>query len=1095
MSQAATAFRVPVSQTLLSGAPLPGSTPTAIGFRNHIRSSGAIDRFNATSSMAARRSFEDFDFVSDAFERAKASEDHELAHMLAGKAIQVLGQEHATNDGGRKTLFDELSTAVDEGASSRLLREMRLENASKPVPEDAVANLQELSRLIKEAHGTEGERLFTARAKIAKAMNLRAMASEDDECALEHLESALRIAKKATDPVVGQDEGELHKAGLSGNLLIVEILTDIIVLAHRSGNFTYRDKAIGPTVKPNLLDKIRERERIDKLQTDLKRQLNILQQNYTSSEESEIVAEYLADTAILFSRLGLPGHAVELGRTFTNNERFMASAAAERIFDEDGLKQFHDESRFYEAERIRKDASGFAFVKRIKAGLAMSQSFGLRVSALLGFGGIAAGTAIGHAVGVDGGAIWGAAAGAGLIGLSQFLKGLLSAEARQAGEYGVFDGGGALLGGIKIFAKSAVGFGLLLLPAFIADASDESLSMAYYTVKEGLATYADIPGLVGQLGNLFDPATYSNAAETAWHAIGTGAYQGLKLGTLALLFGSVFSKKFRELAVKMNPLLFLGACMISADIGHVAGDIGAKLDLMPHFWNGGESGDQSITRIGLAALINLEVGFSLMMAGAAKFKNEHGTTLLEALQESWKRRGELDWRVANAAAIVGGLIIAQGGNAIEGADAAYRTFYGIPKDQALPALATVVQAVALPVAMLGYALGSGFAEKRLPLFERAGERLKDSEDAGDGDLKQAGNASLGLLEGVLGSEFFKNRAVRPFTMDPVPMIPRMIVGYETIPGQLIQSLVNFLSVNGTMTAAYPETSGTSVERETLSSISDGLKEAAGRYLEADEAQDPQAKAEFERAFDGAIKEIRNFNKKAGQVTDVTHPLKDFRFDAKGIKARCCMLLSVLKAFKPVSAPQRPNATMYFSLFQMLDHSMTSGRRLNAGKMDEVLLDLMLQYIKEDARDKNNTHVLQPLVKLLALARETEPFGEKLTAFFEDHDWVAETLNVDLDNLKIPSKYKTRDGKPIAGRMRKLIKQKVGLNSKQYRNLIRSFGVQGEDIAGELHIDTSELHRADAESLLELIASLTTTKGMAEEATQHTDIATNTAADK
>jgi len=69
--------------------------------------------------------------------------------------------------------------------------------------------------------------------------------------------------------------------------------------------------------------------------------------------------------------------------------------------------------------------------------------------------------------------------------------------------------------------------------------------------------------------------------------------------------------------------------------------------------------------------------------------------------------------------------------------------------------------------------------------------------------------------------------------------------------------------------------------------------------------------------------------------------------------------------------------------------------------------VLLQYVEAFASDIGSFKVIQPLIKILAMARDNPETGDQIKNFFEQNPWVFDLFDVDLDAYAPPMELSRR----------------------------------------------------------------------------------------
>jgi hypothetical protein len=926
-----------------------------------------------------------------------------------------------------------------------LFRESLFETSVLSAPEDAPAMLNRLSRFIGWIEGTEGCSSDIAQAKILKAYKI-----------MQHTMSASQpkgaLLKEAYNLVQGVrydlDSDENSEIGLYAGLLSIELLARSIAMAHNRRDFRER----------NLLIE-RQREIIKEVLAD-----------HLTDERREAIASYISDSALLLARLGLWSPALERARTVTSR-RLVSTSGAKRLLANPLFDPFVDGARILSAAEIKFRTSKGSFMRRFQAALALAHSKGLRESIFAGLFGLVAGWATGLGASAllgTGGetALVASIAGAALFAtLNRIRNGWNTLEARYAAETGTFDRTAAETAhdASQLVLWGGINAATWLLPAAILNSGTESASVFAETLSKATGIYKDLSLTAADGIISFTNQSIARLGSLSATDVGYSAYQAFiaisaalaassllnkdvrkSLGRLSLLFvpgaslfaveaaefiadqainlsmshmydlyikasaafflANFFSPISRSHLSKLAPLFLPGAFGLSAEIGmHLLGQ-----DPGPHPER--FSNPLYLDRIARASIISGEMMFMQFITGLMPLR--HGASVKEALGSAfYSFKNPHAYMPPITAAIIGaGIMSPLGGMMQEGMDV-----HGFSNH--------LIQGVAITLGILPLGLGiSGMLKRFIPITSRLKEAWEDTRGL---PLPRA------LLETLMGYQnsftvpYMKNRLLRAFTMDLPAAALRATVGWDTNPGQLIMSSMNLVSGTAMATSTWPEASATAWERRAAIDYKIGF--LASDIENADSLQQAgritAAEAAAQRAE--AMATTLDFFANAGQVTHFLHPFMAH----KSLSDRLWPLYAVSRSFKPPTYPRMPNVDFYANLQRMLSHS--GDDELSAEGMEALL-----KFVEHYAKDPENYELLRPLIKTLALSRNSTRHGGRIEGFFRDNPWITDVLNID------PEKYRPSDDRTrrIA---RSKVKRRIRKRFDKYEQRVASHGRQAE----------------------------------------------------
>ncbi|MBN1283370.1 MAG: hypothetical protein JXA24_06335 [Proteobacteria bacterium] len=921
-----------------------------------------------------------------------------------------------------------------------LFKEALFETAVLSGPEEVPEMLNRLTRFIEEIRESEGTLSDIARATMIKAYKImqHTMSAGQPKGAL--LKEAYEMVQRVrSDAGAGDDPDTSFYAGL----LSVELLARSIAMAHNRRDFHER----------NLLIE-RQRETIKDVLSD-----------HLTDDRNEAIASYIADSAILLARLGLWGPSLRSARTLTTRQ-FACTAGTRRVLTDPMFEPFIDSSRVLSPSEVKFRSSKGSYMKRLQAALALAHSKGIKESIFAGLFGLAAGFGASALFGMGGeSTVAAAVAGAALLtSINRFRNGWNSLEARYAAKTGIFDRTApeSALDASRLILWGGLNAATWLLPAAVLNSGPESIHTFGDTIQAIVTAYSQLGAMAadgfhsiaGQSLNALNSITPEQALQTA--------YQTLISASAALAASSALSKELRESLGRLSLLFVPGASMFLADAtASVAGmPPDCALDLAYGTYLKATAAFLSANLIfpslrrslsGFTAvflpgglMLSAEIGMHILGQNAGSFPDKFDSYLyadriqrasiiaggmlmmqltagLVPLRRSSPARNPLLATVSAmnpsrnphiymlplTAAVVGAGIMSPIGGLAQGV---------VRADSVAECL---VQGVAISLGLIPVTLTvGGLLNGFIPLRSRIRESWQDSRGL---------SVPRGLLEmgmGYLDSfrvPYVKNRLLRKFTMDLPAASLRALLGWDTNSGQLIDSSMSFLSGNAMATSTWPESSATVWEREAIvrniGNLTSGLDLAAAAGREAKREEEVQNR-------DDAMNEMYAFFSKAGQVTHVLHPFMAH----KSLSDRLWPVYAVSRSFRQPSYPQMPNVDFYASLHDLL---------MDAKDKELTAKDLgsLLDFVEHQARDPNRYEAMRPIVKTLALSRNSRRFGKSLQIFFEENQWIAEVMNVNLE------KYK-----PYNERLRRLsrraFKNRVRKRFDKYEQRVASHGRQG-----------------------------------------------------
>ncbi len=923
---------------------------------------------------------------------------------------------------------------------SALYREALFETAVLSAPKDAPAMLGRLSRLIEWAEATGGEPAHIAQAKLLKAYKImqHTMSASQPKGAL--LKEAYKIVQ---DVRYRLDAKEDSDTGFYAGLLSIELLSRSIAMAHNRRDFRERNLFIE-----------RQREIIKEVLAD-----------YLTEGRREAIASYIADASILLARLGLWSPALERARTVTSRQ-LAATAGAMRLISDPLFDPFVDGARILSAAEIKFRSRSGSFVRRFQAALALAHSKGLRESIFAGLFGLFTGFGASWLMGLDGGSAVAALVGSAALfaTLNRLRNGWNTLEARYAANSGVFDSSAVETAqdASRLLMWGGINAATWLLPAAILNLQGESVSVFGSTLRRFLDVYQDLGILaLGKIASAADESiaafSPSSVADAAYHAfISVSAALAASsllskdvrktLGKLSLMFvpgaslfaveaarviagqssdGSMnmlynlyinawaalflanfFSPTFRNFTSRLAPLFLPGALGLSAEIA--MGLLGQDPGPLP----GRLTDPVYLDRIMRASIISTEMMLLQFTAGLLPLR--HGSSVKEALGSALDQikpfRNPQNYMLPITAAVIGAGLMSPLGGAVQDR----MTLHGFSNH--------LIQGVAISLGMLPITLGIGGALKGfIPYASRLKEAWEDARGL------SPPRALFELYMGFMDSfevPYVKNRLLREFTMDLPAAALRATVGWDTNPGQLIMSSTNLVSGNAMATSTWPEVSATVWERRAIDHQIDSLAHdlaQADAYLKAGRIT---AKAASKQKAE-AMHETLDFLTKAGQVTHFLHPFMAH----KSLSDRLWPLYAITRSIMPPKYPQMPNADFYANFHQMLARPGDEGLSAEG-------VEALLGFIEHYAKDPENYELLRPLVKTLALSRNSPNHGSRIDDFFAGNPWVTDLLNVDLEKYK-PGDEKTRR---IA---RMMVKRRIRKRFHKYEQRVISHGRQLE----------------------------------------------------
>lgn len=689
-----------------------------------------------------------------------------------------------------------------------------------------------------------------------------------------------------------------------------------------------------------------------------------------SEAESEFIAGYIAGATKLLARMQIWNRALHLARTITTHDQYKETEAARGILTSVEFDPFvHEaEKRILTVPEIKEHALLPGWMKRLQAAVYVAHAESVGKTAMLGVVGAAAGMAVEHFF-MGGASVYGGLAGAAFTTISERLEnGWTSEEAISAGQTSVFERGAleTTYDVGKLLTKGSLdAFVYGVIPAAFALAAKDVGGASWSVCCNAYDLYG--PKFCGWLKDsaidLADPTTYQIAVsqlsaaidEDSMSVVAQGLYAAYLGATGGLFVSNIFWPKSRKFAKLIAPALIPGALMLSAELGlQIAG------------------GDYK-NRVGRAAIVSAEILGVMLTWGLVSVAQR--STFKQGVRSLGKGLWNANYMLPVTAAIIQGISSALGGHMQKG---------DRPTDPAvISAQAAVTVAWLLPLTLLI----SGVLKGKIPIFERAGEGWEDSE--GENPMRRVAEVVLGMASSF-NMPYAHNRIGRAPTWDLTSSIPRTLLGWDTNLGQFAMSGINNICGNHATGMMWTETGGTLWERDVLeTALGEALKKIKEENLELTAENLDEIKGMMRNFFKCVVAGVRDFYEKGAQNMHPAHPLLPF-----ALRDKLFPFYAVTRAGWPPKFPLKPNGYAYANLEQMLQ-----GRTYEKFSAEE--LQMLLEYVRVDARNPKNFATLLPLIKTLMLASDNSDHGEALQAFFgENPKWFNDLFGVDPERLAI-----------------------------------------------------------------------------------------------
>ncbi|MFA5810967.1 MAG: hypothetical protein WC956_01385 [bacterium] len=820
-------------------------------------------------------------------------------------------------------------------------------------------------------------RINLAKAQISRAYLIMRHAESSGKTAEDLYSRALGLSRAASDTTTDSD------VSYFAELLSVELLSRKLALAHhRRAHADVRE----------LVDDLRRSftRLADACETD----------GVVDEEKAKVVSAYMASAAVLKARLGLWNSALERARTVTQSRPFSDTASARQLLSEEIFKPFIESgSRFLTPGEIRMHAKRGAWRKQLQAAVEHAHSPAFAQSAVAGSLGMFAGVAAELMLQSGHGAMLGALFAALGIAINRVRHGWKTEQAQYAGEIGTYER--SPMESAQDVGRLAVQGGLdalmFVVPAtLIREKADsfEVIPIAFSNFGNVVMRFAHWIG--SGAVSLTDPETYARIGSSHGSMDALTVLYNIYTKGAALLFAANLAiPQTRAFTRKLAPAFLPGALMFSADLSMLAAGL-SSMDFTPHFSNA-----EYFSRVKRAGIVFGEIYAMCLTAGILTL-DKRGS-VKDVAQSLLKTTLKADYSLPLAAAIITGIssplgAMIQKGIKIETQDIA-----------ALALLGAATAFCKLPIT-LGL---SGVLKGKIPIGAGIKEGWEDSE--GQHTLRRLYEAASGGA-GAFDMPYAHNRIGRIPYWDLFAEIPRTLLGYDTNAGQLAMSGVNYVAGNGASTAMWTEPSGTRWERDSiLEQTRDTLKALKG-IEEAKEAGKIDAKTAHALEAEAWAK-MRNFFVMPGQVMHPAHPFMPYA----RMRDRLWPFYSFTRSLVPPTFPQVPNGFFYSNLQQML-------RGGNFEKLSKEDVGVILRYAAMDAVNPEMYDVVRPLIQTLAMAKDSPVFGEEIRAFFEQNKWIADVMNVNPEDYRLPEGSTRRAS-------RKLVRKMVKMSIASYRQRV------------------------------------------------------------
>lgn len=927
-----------------------------------------------------------------------------------------------------------------------------------------IVELEALLKMYPDSKLHDATKRDLATAKILQAFNLMQHASSAD---IQHDSLYWRVEKLVSDaiypesdgkevkgpalinPANGVEEAEIH---FLGGLLIVEALARRMELSHKSKNPTAFEK-FADRITYNL-GKIYDahfKKNKDETSKDYGKAASVIG---NIEENVELFASYEAQVAVLKYKLGLGWHALKRVRSIVEGS-LDHTAAAQSLRDHEYFEHFFDAGRFLQTGEIADSAAPGALWRRLQAAFMHAHSPSLKNSLFAGTVGMLGGI-ISAALTGNPEFGWAAGgAGASLVeGGYQLYNGWNSRQARDAAKIGTnpITGQQTAVDITKFVGKRFAAALMWSLPSAMVANGPEVISTVGDTMANIPDGYATAFSRIVDCPEILFPNPFDGD-------IGHTLYQFYTKGAGALFLTNLLWKGSRKYTKDIAFAFIPGALMFSADIGLAIAPPDALTD--PH--------DAWVDRVWRAGIVGIEMLFMMLTTGLAplaktgSFKESIkslGKTLLPI-------KGNADYNLPLAAMIVTGLSSPIGGIFQQ----------GLMRPEDIPLIAA--QGAAITMGLLGLTLGmSGILKRQIPIGASIVRSVKDVTAARN--MEAAIIAKGGIpdtntelwrypYEAVRGVGaafnvgYVRNRVLRIPGPDMAAATLRLILGggeWDNNRAQAAMSVVNGFSGNSYWDSTFPSASGT--QYEEMSFIN-----AVDKALIARESPEERIKAKIEEklsekkrkegnnfvsltaeeekaAHDEALKEplelLNDFFRKAGQVI---HPMHFFLPHNSWLD-RLWPLYSFTRTVMPPTFPQRPNPSLYASVYQVLVDHIGSKKtdeevRRDPEKLSMEQFELVLDYIKTYASDTTAYHVMRPLVKTLLIARNSERFGGRIESFFfKENPQLFTLLSIDPDKAELQA-FEERFSRIARGNVRRIVKQSPETYERRIRRYHRKNG--------------------------------------------------------